>query len=236
MDIKFTGERLILGKSPKRIESDHLERYLFATKYCFNKNVLDIACGSGYGSSILINAGAKSVVGIDNSIEIINYAKNSYSNLRDLDFICADIQHIQLLEYSNYFDLIVCFETIEHVSEYQNVIENLDLMLNAHGTLLISTPDRRLVSPSSTSIKSEPVNRFHKQEFIPDEFKIILEKAGFKLNHNVFGQRILPFTKNCNSLLFSLVILFMNPKYFSSPKVKPLYNQIARYNLFVCTK
>lgn len=236
MDIKFTGERLILGKSPKRIENDHLERYLFATKYCYNKNVLDIACGTGYGSSILIKAGAKSVVGIDNSIEIINYAKNSYGNLSNLEFICADIQQIQSLEYSNYFDLIVCFETIEHVREYQKVICDLHFMLNSFGTLLISTPDRRLVSPKSTSINSEPINRFHKQEFTPVEFNVILEKAGFKLNHNVFGQRILPFINNCNSFFFKLFILFMNPKYFTSPVVKPLINQIARYNLFVCKK
>ena len=51
--MEFTGERVIEGKTPQRIWVDHVTRYEFSAKYAKGKTVLDIACGTGYGSRIL---------------------------------------------------------------------------------------------------------------------------------------------------------------------------------------
>jgi len=77
--MEFTGERFIPNKSPKRIEEDHIERYNFASRYVENRNVLDIACGVGYGSFILSHANARLVDGVDICRRSIDYAKTNYN-------------------------------------------------------------------------------------------------------------------------------------------------------------
>ena len=74
--MKFTGERVVEGLTPRRIWLDHIERYKFSNQYVDGKIVLDISCGTGYGSKILYEAGAYKVIGIDISNEAINFAQN----------------------------------------------------------------------------------------------------------------------------------------------------------------
>ena len=52
----FSGERFVPGNSGKRIAADHYERYRFACSYVKKKRVLDIACGSGYAATMLLDA------------------------------------------------------------------------------------------------------------------------------------------------------------------------------------
>jgi len=110
INLEFTGERAV----PKKMDSNnptllaHLQRYRFAQKYCENKTVLDAACGAGYGS-LMLNSVAKSVDGIDNDKETIEYAKYHYPGptykLYDLEHSFPNIE----------YDVIVSFETIEHL-------------------------------------------------------------------------------------------------------------------------
>jgi len=52
-----SNERVILGKSPPNVVQEHVERYAFAREYVWRQRVLDVACGSGYGSAMLAQAG-----------------------------------------------------------------------------------------------------------------------------------------------------------------------------------
>ena len=74
----FTGEFFIPGKSGNRLEQDHMERYLFAAKFAQGKNVLDIACGSGYSSPLFVESGAVSYLGVDINKDLVKYANESY--------------------------------------------------------------------------------------------------------------------------------------------------------------
>jgi len=74
MTLSFTGERMVPGISPKRIEDDHLARYRFATRYIHNKSVLNIACGTGYGTRMLLDGGTTYVDGADINAESISFA------------------------------------------------------------------------------------------------------------------------------------------------------------------
>ena len=78
MGLEFTGEYFIPGKSPRSVEEDHIERYRFARQFVSDKTVLDIACGTGYGSNLLADSGASRVDGVDISEDVINYAISSY--------------------------------------------------------------------------------------------------------------------------------------------------------------
>src|SRR5262249_48128847 len=92
---------------------DHLARYRFALQWAPQSRVLDICCGVGYGTLVLAAAGARKVVGIDISAEAIETAR-SRSPLTNLSFFEQDAcaPHPDPAGW----DLITCFEGIEHVA------------------------------------------------------------------------------------------------------------------------
>ena len=61
--MKFTGERYVPTEAGE-IRHEHLHRYAWCARVVAGKDVLDIACGEGYGSAMLA-ARAKSVTGVD---------------------------------------------------------------------------------------------------------------------------------------------------------------------------
>lgn len=76
-ELKFTGERVLPYPSSDLCETS-LARYKFASRFINKEDqVLDIACGSGYGSEYLSN-GAKSVCGTDIDAGTIDYCRTRY--------------------------------------------------------------------------------------------------------------------------------------------------------------
>ena len=56
-------EVLIPNETPYESFQEHINRYAFASHFVKDKIVLDIACGTGYGSSYLNKKGAWTVMG-----------------------------------------------------------------------------------------------------------------------------------------------------------------------------
>ena len=106
---QFT-ERMVPEEAHARIFWEHVARYRFAKDFVRGKRVLDIACGEGYGASSLAKAGAASVVGVDIADDVCEHARRKYG----IDARTGDAQAIPLPDRS--IDLIVSFETIEHVA------------------------------------------------------------------------------------------------------------------------
>lgn len=127
------GEYVIENESQTFIE--HFERYKFASSYTKGKKVLDIACGSGYGTDYLLRNGAKEVVGADKSATAIETARERYVG----DFRVMDA--IKLEFHDNYFDCVVSFETIEHLIEYRNFLDEIKRVTKNNGTVIMSTPN-----------------------------------------------------------------------------------------------
>jgi O-antigen biosynthesis protein len=152
-----TGERfdpLFMGG--RMIEAEHLARYSWACGFASGKRVLDAACGMAYGSRMLLDAGAAEVVGVDIAEEVI-------ADLRSLGgprlrFEVADLRHLPFGD--DEFDLITCFEAIEHVAEPELVLDELRRVLRPGGLLAISTPNRDVYNPG---------NPFHLRELTPSE-------------------------------------------------------------------
>lgn len=193
-EIEATGEFLVPGKFPHKTEKEHIERYVFASKFAKNKTVLDIACGVGYGCKILSDAGALSVEGVDLSEKIIDYAKQNYQNDK-IKFNCYSIYD---LTKKGDYDLITCFETIEHVQDDRAALRKLHDALKEDGYLIISTPNRRITSPKAKKITDKPSNQFHTREYLLNEFIQVLEECKFKVI-DVYGQR--------NRIVFPSLIL-----------------------------
>ncbi len=156
-----TGERLMPdAQHGELVHAEHLARYLLAAGLSTGGRVLDVACGEGYGTDMLARAGAEAVVGVDVDGATIERAAKRYSG----DFRRADITALPFEDAS--FDLVVSFETIEHVVDADAALSELERVLAPDGLLLISTPNTHeyLVD-----------NEFHTREFSHEEFAALLE-------------------------------------------------------------
>ena len=164
----LTGERMILGRMDKKVEFEHLCRYRLARLLTKNKIVLDAACGSGYGSWEL-SAAAQKVTGIDISEETIEYAKEKYV-ADNLEYIVGSVAKLPF--ENEQFDVVISFETIEHVDETtQNLfLKEIGRVLKKDGLLIMSTPNKKVF----TDRRSGHSSKYHVKEFYEEEFRLFL--------------------------------------------------------------
>lgn len=168
--LRTDAERWVKNFIYPHIENEHLNRYLFLIDKVHNKKVLDIACGSGYGSYILAsNSSPKKVVGVDLNKDSIRYANHRYPH-KSVSRIVEDA-----IEFSSdeKFDIIICFETIEHIQKYDKLLKNLSTLLSENGCLFLSTP----IVETTTS---QCYNPHHVIEWSINDFEILV-KEHFKI-------------------------------------------------------
>jgi SAM-dependent methyltransferase len=157
-----TGERLVPDlQRGELIYAEHLARYRLAAQLVRGLRVLDAGCGEGYGIALLAAAGAGAVVGVDVDEATIAEARERYG----LDFQVADVAKLPFENAS--FDVVVCFETIEHVGDARQAVAELRRVLADDGLLVISTPN-----PAEYVVENE----FHVREYTPAEFAEILDE------------------------------------------------------------
>ena len=166
--LDFTGERFVPG-IPGEIVYEHWHRYAFAQTLARGRRVLDVACGEGYGSALLATS-ALSVTGIDLSDEAVRHASACYGGAHtNLRFLQASAAALPMDDHS--VDLIVSFETIEHLPQSLQapMIAEFARVLTADGILILSSPNRPEYSPPGT-----PPNPFHVYEMDRQELKELL--------------------------------------------------------------
>lgn len=124
----------------------HLARYTWATKILENvrgKNIIDIACGAGYGSYMLARSlPGCTVLGGDYDSSSIDYARQHYERA-NLNYTLADIVSWKNLDTSESLgpvDLVISFDTIEHLLHREICLINIAEHLAEDGMLLLSTP------------------------------------------------------------------------------------------------
>ena len=154
--MRFTGERVIPGEGDADLLNEHRARYLFAQRYSAGKSVLDVACGTGYGSALL-GEKAAAVFGVDLSAEAVHHARRHYGSPK-VHF--AQSGCLTLPFPSGQFDLVAAFEIIEHLEDPEAFLAELQRVLQPAGLLLLSTPNRLYY----TEERGE-VNPFHVREF-----------------------------------------------------------------------
>lgn len=165
-DRKFSGERFMPEMNDAELEIEHLARYYAVQNLVKELDILDAACGEGYGSNILASV-AKSVVGIDIDSETVQNANSKYASSREnLQYLQGSIADLSFIE-SGSKDAIVSFETIEHVDKdlQQAFLKEIKRILKPTGFLVMSTPDKKEYSDRYSFN-----NEFHVAEFYVDEF------------------------------------------------------------------
>ena len=152
----------------------HLARYQFATRFVSGRRVLDLACGAGYGSALLAEAGATVVVGVDRSPETILYARSRYAR-PGVEFVEADAM---AFAHPEPFDVAVSLETIEHLPDPESFVARLVAAVRPGGHVVASVP----------TTYSTDVNPFHLHDFTPRTFRRLLVASGLELGEE-FEQR-----------------------------------------------
>lgn len=169
-DVVFTGERLVINSEVKNKYSDvleqHIERYKLASQFVKDKVVLDAACGAGYGSKMLSKNGATQIFSVDISEECLENAKRSYFDDK-IEFMQGDVN--QLAFENNKFDVVVSFETIEHIKDGSKWIKESSRLLKDDGIFIVSTPNRTVTNPG-TFFNEQPLNTYHQYEYNIQEF------------------------------------------------------------------
>jgi len=166
--MEFTGERFIPQLSDKQTELEHLQRYMSIAPLVKGKVILDAACGEGYGSNILSEY-ADQVYGFDISEEAIYRAREKYTQ-SSISFIQGSVEYLEVPD--NSIDMVVSFETIEHVNEEIQIkfMREIQRVLKHDGVLIMSTPDKYWYSDLP-----KHHNPFHVKEFYKKEYCDFLE-------------------------------------------------------------
>lgn len=131
------GERFLPRMNEFIATSTRTHRYLYASRYTAGKRVLDIACGDGYGSQILAR-NAQWVLGVDSDARMLDHARSDHAagNIR---YVRADAQQFHLAPGS--MDIVVSFETLEHLPAQRAFLSAMKSLLAPDGMLLLSAPN-----------------------------------------------------------------------------------------------
>ena len=156
-------ERLIPGTDEwEQYHYEHEQRYEFFAARYVGLDVLDAACGIGYGSAIIARRGAKSVTGIDIAPEAIEYARKNYAR-PGVSFESASAEALGSLGKT--FDLVVSFETIEHLKAPRVFLRQVRQVLRPGGTFICSSPNRDFAGKPK-----DYANPYHLSEMSLEEF------------------------------------------------------------------
>lgn len=141
------------------ISADHVARYELAATVLNGIDVLDVACGCGYGSWILHEAGFH-VTGVDIEPKAIAYARKNYPGPI---YTAAKAEKM-----GPGWDCVVSFETLEHLADPEGLIARLEA-----SEIIASVPnqERYPFDPKNFAEDEYP----HLRHYTPDEFRALLK-------------------------------------------------------------
>lgn len=178
--MEFTGERFIPEMSDKELEIEHIQRYDSLKEVVRDKMILDAACGEGYGS-YLMSQTALRVTGLDIDSQSISHASEKYGN-ENVKFFVSTIDQMPFED--NTFDVVVSFETLEHVNFETQMLfmSEIKRVLKRDGILILSTPNKKYYSDEVNY-----TNPFHEKELYREEFVGMLNE--YYKHINIISQR-----------------------------------------------
>jgi SAM-dependent methyltransferase len=148
--------------------AQHTVRYLLVRDHVKGKRVLDVGCGQGFGSQMIAKWGAAHVTGVDIAPYAIEVARSLFSD-ENVQYLVGDATELGDVLYDERpFDLIVCFETIEHVSDTARLLEQITKLRATNSTVVISCPNDHA---------ADEHNPYHRRRFTFEEFRELTNEA-----------------------------------------------------------
>ncbi len=139
--LRTRGLHMDMLREPGRRADAHIARYVHASTLVRpNDTILDVACGLGYGSHILHHCSpASRVLGLDIDSFAIEYATSGFG--ASAEFAVADAERLSAIP-DNSVDLVVCFETLEHVPDPDAILREFVRVLTPGGRIIVSVPNQ----------------------------------------------------------------------------------------------
>jgi 2-polyprenyl-3-methyl-5-hydroxy-6-metoxy-1,4-benzoquinol methylase len=170
----YGGERMTDGIDYGWQMRDHVARYHYVKAACQGLRVLDAATGSGYGADILRSGGAREVVAVDRDERAIGYARERYGT-QGISWRSCDAED---MPFEAEFDVVVSFETIEHLPRPEQFVRECRRALKPGGLYIVSTP---------LNLGGPYCSIHHTIEYSPSEFAQLLSRHFSQVE--LFGQR-----------------------------------------------
>jgi ubiquinone/menaquinone biosynthesis C-methylase UbiE len=144
----------------------HLSAYEEVAKIARGKKVLEIGCNTGYGTKLLSQV-CRRIVGVDLSPNALRTAAAKYCGA-NVDYLLVDGMKLPFRDGE--FELVISFQVIEHIRNYETYLSELKRVLGADGIAVFTTPNARVrLDPGMT-----PWNEFHVREFSAEELGELL--------------------------------------------------------------
>lgn len=182
-------------------------RYRWAANYCADKDVLELACGSGQGLGYLLRF-ARSLQAGDISPKLVETAQSHYNGRVKITVIDA----MELPFPSASLDVVILFEAIYYLSDASRMLSEAHRVLRPDGVILIATANKDTpdFNPSPFSHEYYGTVELHK----------LLENSGFRseltaaweIGSSTMIQRMLVYAKRI------AVTLGLMPKTMSGKK------------------
>lgn len=145
----------------------HLAVYEWIAERCRGLDVVDMACGEGYGTEVLARRAAR-VTGVDANPEAFEHARLKYSG-PGVRFVRELVER-----HREPADAIVFLQTIEHVERPRELLEHLRGLLRPGGTAYVSTPNVLTLAPPGAERSDNP---WHLTEYRAEELRALCEAA-----------------------------------------------------------
>jgi SAM-dependent methyltransferase len=166
--LSLTGERTLPDVPAENYwYRRHLVVYRWIAERCGGLDVVDMACGEGYGTAVLAERAAR-VTGVDANPEAHDHARLKYTRpgvrfVRDL-----------VETYSEPCDAVVFLQTIEHVQNPTEILDHLRSMLRPGGVAYVTTPNVLTLAPEGAEKSGNP---WHVKEYRAGEFRGLCEQS-----------------------------------------------------------
>jgi SAM-dependent methyltransferase len=166
--LALTGERTLPDVPEENYwYRRHVAVYRFVADRCQGLEVVDMACGEGYGTALLAERAAR-VTGVDANPDAHEHARLKYSRpgvrfVRDL-----------VETYDEPCDAVVFLQTIEHLQDPGAVLDHFRSMLRSGGAAYVSTPNVLTLAPEGAEKSGNP---WHVREYRAEEFRALCEAS-----------------------------------------------------------
>ena len=157
--LELTGERTLPDVPAENYWfRRHLAVYEWVASRCGGLDVVDMACGEGYGSAVLARR-ARRVTGVEANPEAFEHARARYTR-PGIRFERALVE-----TYNERCDVVVFLQTIEHVVDPNAVLRHFKEIC---GTAYVSTPNLLTLAPPGAGKSDNP---WHLREYRAEEFR-----------------------------------------------------------------
>src|SRR5215210_867751 len=163
--LSLTGERTLPDVPEENYWFQrHLAVYRWIAERVAGLDVVDMACGEGYGTAELARRAARAT-GVDANPEAFEHARLKYTRPG------VSFERDLVGSWSGECDAVVFLQTIEHVEDPRELLEHFRSIASI---VFVSTPNVLTLAPEGAEKSGNP---WHVKEYRADEFRALCEAS-----------------------------------------------------------